>query len=50
MAKALLRDLIDRGLSQERARLFVIDGAKALSSAIQKVFGSLGVIHRCQIS
>ena len=48
VAKALLRDLIDRGLSQERARLFVIDGAKALSSAIQKVFGSLGVIHRCQ--
>ena len=48
VAKALLRDLVDRGLSQERARLFVIDGAKALSSAIQKVFGSLGVIHRCQ--
>jgi transposase-like protein len=49
VAKALLRDLMDRGLSQERARLFVIDGAKALSSAIWKVFGSLGVIHRCQI-
>ena len=48
VAKALLRDLMDRGLSQERARLFVVDGAKALSSAIQKVFGSLGVIHRCQ--
>jgi len=47
VAKALLRDLIDRGLSQERARLFVIDGAKALSSAIGKVFGSLGIIHRC---
>jgi putative transposase len=49
VAKALLRDLIDRGLSQERARLFVIDGAKALSSAIRKVFGSLGVVHRCQL-
>jgi len=49
VAKALLRDLIDRGLSQEKARLFVIDGAKALSSAIWKVFGSLGVVHRCQI-
>jgi len=48
VAKALLRDLMDRGLRQERARLFVIDGAKALSSAIQKVFGSLGIIHRCQ--
>ncbi len=49
VAKALLRDLIDRGLSQERARLFVIDGAKALSSAIRKVFGALGVVHRCQL-
>jgi transposase-like protein len=47
VAKALLRDLVDRGLSQDRARLFVIDGAKALSSAIRKVFGSLGVVHRC---
>lgn len=30
VAKALLRDLIDRGLSQEQARLFVIDGSKAI--------------------
>ncbi len=47
MAKALLRDLVERGLDPERVRLFVIDGAKALSSAIVKVFGSLGAIHRC---
>ncbi len=49
VAKALLRDLVERGLDPERARLFVIDGAKALTSAIGKVFGSLGAIHRCQI-
>ncbi len=49
VAKALLRDLVDRGLDPERARLFVIDGAKALTSAIVNVFGSLGAIHRCQI-
>jgi transposase-like protein len=49
VAKALLRDLVDRGLDQERARLFIIDGAKALRSAIRKVFGALGVVHRCQI-
>jgi transposase-like protein len=49
VAKALLRDLIDRGLDQERARLFVIDGAKALRSAVRKIFGSLGVVHRCQL-
>ncbi len=49
MVKALLRDLVERGLDPERARLFVIDGAKALSSAITTVFGVLGAIHRCQI-
>jgi transposase-like protein len=49
VAKALLRDLVERGLDPERARLFVIDGAKALTSAIEKVFGSLGAIHRCQL-
>jgi transposase-like protein len=49
VAKALLRDLASRGLDPERARLFVIDGAKALSSAIQQTFGRLGVIQRCQI-
>ena len=49
VAKALLRDLVDRGLDPERARLFVIDGAKALRSAIRKVFGDLGVVQRCQL-
>ncbi len=36
VAKALLRDLVARGLDPERARLFVIDGAKALRAAIRK--------------
>ncbi len=49
VAKALLRDLIDRGLSQEQARLFVIDGAKALRTAIRKIYGDLGVVQRCQL-
>jgi transposase-like protein len=49
VAKALLRDLVARGLDPERARLFVIDGAKALRSAIRKVFGDLGVVQRCQL-
>ncbi len=49
VAKALLRDLVTRGLDPERARLFVIDGAKALRSAIRKVYGDLGVVQRCQI-
>jgi transposase-like protein len=49
VAKALLRDLVARGLDPERARLFVIDGAKALRSAIRKIFGDLGVVQRCQL-
>ena len=49
VVRSLLRDLLDRGLEQERARLFVIDGAKALTSAIEKTFGSLAEIQHCQI-
>ncbi|MHC4710008.1 MAG: IS256 family transposase [Planctomycetota bacterium] len=49
VAKALLRDLVERGLDPERARLFVIDGAKALRSAIRKIFEDLGVVQRCQL-
>ena len=49
VARALLRDLVERGLDPERARLFVVDGAKALSSAIENVFGSLAAIQRCQL-
>jgi len=49
VVRSLLRDLLDRGLEQERARLFVIDGAKALTSGIQKTFGPLAEIQRCQI-
>lgn len=49
VVKALLRDLVDRGWDPDRARLFVIDGAKALTSAIRTVFGALAAIQRCQL-
>jgi transposase-like protein len=49
VVRSLLRDLVSRGLDPERGRLFVIDGAAALTSAIQKTFGSLAKIQRCQI-
>jgi transposase-like protein len=49
VAQALLRDLLERGLDTERARVFVIDGSKALRSAIRKTFDRLGVVQRCQI-
>ena len=48
VAKALLQDLIRRGLKQEKRYLFVIDGAKALSSAVRKTFAA-AEIQRCQL-
>lgn len=46
---ALLADIVDRGLDYSGGLLVVIDGAKALASAIRKVFGDLALIQRCQI-
>jgi len=48
VAKALLADLVGRGLPSDRAMLFLIDGAKALRKAIRDVYGELGVVGRCQ--
>jgi transposase-like protein len=48
VAKALLRDLVARGLPTDRALLFAIDGSKALRKALRDVFGALGVVQRCQ--
>ena len=47
LARALLADLVDRGLDPEQAILFVIDGGKALRKAIRDVFGSRAPVHRC---
>lgn len=49
VAKALLRDLLERGLPADRAVLFVIDGSKALRQAITATFGRLAVLQRCQV-
>jgi putative transposase len=46
--KALLADLIERGLPSERTLLFVIDGAKALRKAITDTFGRRALIQRCR--
>lgn len=48
VVKSLLSDLIARGLDAHARRLWVIDGAKALRSAIVELFGALAHIHRCQ--
>ena len=45
--KALLADLIERGLNPHRAILVVIDGAKALHKALIETFGARVLIHRC---
>ena len=47
VARALLSDLVDRGLDPEQGILFVIDGAKALRKAIGQVFGSSAPCQRC---
>jgi transposase-like protein len=47
VVKALLEGLVERGLAPERRRLFVVDGSKALRSAITQVFGTVPV-QRCR--
>ncbi len=47
-AVTLLEDLVDRGIDPGRRYLFVIDGAKALRSAIDKVFGRQNPVQRCR--
>lgn len=49
VGRALLRNLMERGLPVERVRLFVIDGGKGIRAAIRKIFGSWALIQRCQI-
>ena len=47
--KALLRSVIDRGVSNERAMLFSIDGSKALKKAVTDTWGDLAIIQRCRL-
>ena len=47
--QALIDNLIERGLDPAVPRLFIIDGAKALSKAIRRTFGRHTPIQRCQI-
>ena len=42
--QALLDNLIDRGLATDRAYLFILDGAKALSRAVRNTFGDAAEI------
>jgi len=46
---SLLANLVERGLDSSRPTLFVLDGAKALSAAVKRVFGKHALIQRCQV-
>lgn len=48
VVKGLLEDLVGRGVGPDRRRLFVIDGSKALRSAIDAVFGPDNPVQRCR--
>lgn len=45
----LLADLIERGLDFSEPRLYVLDGGKALHTAVKKYAGESAPIQRCQV-
>jgi transposase-like protein len=46
--KQLFTNLRDQGLPTDRKYLFVIDGAKALRTAIEEIFGADQPVQRCR--
>jgi putative transposase len=48
VCNALLGNLIERGLTIEQPRLFVIDGAKAIRAAVMSTFGAYAIVQRCR--
>jgi transposase-like protein len=48
VVRALLEDLVERGLPTEEKLLIVIDGAKALRKAVRQVLGDVPV-QRCRV-
>lgn len=49
VVKALLADLVGRGLTFDDGLLVVIDGAKALAAAVREVFGAKAAMQRCTL-
>ncbi len=47
--KAMMENLVERGLQSNRSRLFIIDGSKALRGAIRNLFGRRALVQRCQV-
>jgi transposase-like protein len=48
VVKELLEDVVARGVNPDQKRLFVIDGSKALRTAINAVFGNQHPVQRCR--
>jgi transposase-like protein len=49
VVRELLEDLARRGLDFSTPRLYVLDGAKALSSAVRRYAGEAALMQRCQV-
>jgi putative transposase len=49
VVRALLADLVARGLGFDDGLLVVLDGAKALSAAVAEVFGDKALMQRCTL-
>jgi len=48
VCRGLLEDMARRGLDTQRDYLFVLDGGKALRSAVARMFGSEVLVQRCR--
>jgi transposase-like protein len=48
VVKDLLHSLVERGIDASLKRLFVIDGSKAIRSAIDEVYGEQALVQRCR--
>lgn len=49
LVRALLQDIIERGISRSRTPFVVIDGGKALRKAVRDVFGINTPVQRCTV-
>jgi transposase-like protein len=46
---SLLEELRERGVKTDAPTLFVLDGSKALRTAVDRVWGKWAVVQRCQV-
>jgi len=49
VVSSLLSELVERGVDFSVPRLYILDGGKALASAVRKHAGEAGFIQRCQV-